>query len=75
MNLAQLNSAHGIPGHVAFVAGKNNLTRVDLSLGTATAQVYLLGATLTSFKDCTGKELIWLRYVLLVFELPPFQVF
>lgn len=67
MSLAELNAVHGIPGHVAFVAGKNDLTRVDLSIGSASAQVYLLGATVTSFKDCTGTELIWLRYVMPTF--------
>lgn len=65
MNLQQLKESYGVPGYIDFVAGNNGLTRVDLKLGSATSQVYLLGATVTSFQDSPGNDIIWLRYIFL----------
>lgn len=66
MSLESLNQAHGIPSKVSFVAGKNGMTRADLTLHGASASVYLLGATVTSFQDEPGKDIIWVRYVPLI---------
>jgi hypothetical protein len=61
----ELQSKFGVAGNVEIVAGTNGLARVDLHLGEAAAQVYLLGATVTSFKDTPTHEIIWLRYDLI----------
>jgi glucose-6-phosphate 1-epimerase len=58
--LSELNSKFGIPGSVDFVAGNNDMTRVDLKLGEASAQVYLHGATVTSFNETHSNRIIWL---------------
>lgn len=62
MDLQELNKQFGVAENITFVAGKNGLTRVDLTLDGASASVYLLGATVTSFQDSPGKDIIWLRY-------------
>lgn len=62
MSLESLNQAFGISGKLTFAPGKNGLVRADLSLHGASASVYLLGATVTSFQDEAGKDIIWVRY-------------
>ena len=63
MSVEIMNQQFAIDGKVSFVAGKNGQPRADLTLGGASASVYLLGATLTSFQDEPGRDIIWVRYV------------
>lgn len=61
MNFSELASKFNIIDHVQIILGKGDLTRVDLNLGASSVQVYLHGGTVTSFKDESGEELLYLR--------------
>lgn len=56
-----LQTRFGIPGSVAVSPGKNNMPRVTLSHRSgASAEVYLHGAHVTSWRNAKGEELFFL---------------
>lgn len=59
---AQLNAKHGISGSVAFAAGPGGLVKAVLTHQNGTsAEVHLHGATVTSFAQSSGDEVLFLR--------------
>jgi len=60
MDETSLNEKYGIENHVEFVSGEGGLTKARLQLKSGTsAEIYLQGATVVSFKNEKGKELIY----------------
>ncbi|MCX6909784.1 MAG: D-hexose-6-phosphate mutarotase [Verrucomicrobia bacterium] len=56
-----LQTKFGIPGAVAVSPGQNNMPRVTLSHRSgASAEIYLHGAHVTSWRDAKGEELLFL---------------
>ncbi len=56
-----LQTKFGIPGAVAVLPGKNNMPRVTLAHRSGTsAEIYLHGAHVTSWKNAKGEELLFL---------------
>ncbi|MCX6898802.1 MAG: D-hexose-6-phosphate mutarotase [Verrucomicrobia bacterium] len=56
-----LQTKFGIPGAVAVLPGKNDLPRVTLSHRSgASAEIYLHGAHVTSWRNAKGEELFFL---------------
>ena len=57
-----LNQRFGIKGSVAFAPGKNDLPRVLLThKNGSTSEVYLFGATVTSWTQPSGDEVLYVR--------------
>jgi hypothetical protein len=60
--VAELSSKFGIPGHVEFVEGRGGLPTVVLTHACgATAEVVLFGGVITSFKQASGDEVLYVR--------------
>ena len=57
--LAHLKEKFELPGVVIFDEGKGGLLRCSIDTGTATAEVYLHGATLTKFQRKNEEPLIF----------------
>ena len=55
-----LNKQFAIPGVAEIVTGNNNLPKVRITLPCATAEVYLHGAQVTSFKPAGSADAIFL---------------
>lgn len=56
-----LQTKFGIPGSVAVLSGKNNMPRVTLAHRSgASAEIYLHGAHVTSWKNAKGEDLFFL---------------
>ena len=61
MSIEQLEARFGIPGAAQVSTGMNGLPKLTLRHGSgASAEVYLHGAHVTSWKDASGKELFFL---------------
>lgn len=61
-SIEELNEKFGIPGSVAVVAGECGTPKVVLTHeGGASAEVYLFGACITSWKQATGDEVLYVR--------------
>lgn len=58
--IATLNQDYGIPGEVHFTSGEGGLTKAVISNRHATAEVYLHGATVTSFQPRGQLPVLWL---------------
>jgi glucose-6-phosphate 1-epimerase len=58
--LDTLRAEHAIPGAIAFTSGMHNLPKVVLTHASgASAEVYLDGAHITSWKNARGEELLF----------------
>ena len=55
-----LNERLGIPGVAEVVAGQNGLAMVRITAGTASAEIYLHGAQVTSWKPAGADEVLFL---------------
>jgi glucose-6-phosphate 1-epimerase len=60
INLEDLNKRFAIPGIAEIVAGNNGLAKVRVTLPSASAEIYLHGAQLTSFKPAGTADAIFL---------------
>ena len=59
---AELNGTHCIPGSVSFAAGPGGLVKAVLTHQNGTsAEVHLHGATVTSFAQSSGDEVLFVR--------------
>ena len=58
-NIELLDQGFGVSGKVKFSLGKGNLPKICIFTKKSSAEIYLHGAHLTSFKTL-GRELIWL---------------
>ena len=59
-NLHDLSQQFGIPGRAQVVAGNNGLPKVQISTERATAEMYLHGAHVTSWRPTHSQEIIFL---------------
>ncbi len=55
-----LNRHFAIPGIAEIIAGKNGLPKIRITLPSATAEIYLHGAQVTSFKPAGSADAIFL---------------
>ena len=55
-----LNRAFGIPGVVAVVAGNGGLPKIRVTAASASAEIYLQGAQITSWQPANEKEVLFL---------------
>jgi hypothetical protein len=61
-DIAALNAKFGIPGRVEVVAGRGDLPTVVLTHACgASAEVTLFGGVITSFKQASGDEVLYIR--------------
>lgn len=58
--IAMLNERFGIPGAAQVVAGKGGLPKIQISTSAATAEIYLHGAQVTSWKPSGADEVLFL---------------
>lgn len=56
----QLNALHGLTGTVAFETGQGGLTRAVITNASATAEIYLQGATVTAYQPRGESPVLWL---------------
>ncbi|KAG2501557.1 hypothetical protein HYH03_000064 [Edaphochlamys debaryana] len=62
MSVADLNTKYGIPGSVEFKEGKSGSTVVALKHACgSSAEMYLFGACVTSWKQPSGDEILYVR--------------
>jgi glucose-6-phosphate 1-epimerase len=59
-SIEELNQRFAIAGVAQIAAGNGGLPRVSVSIPTATAEIYLHGAQLTSWCPAGGEEVIFL---------------
>jgi len=59
-NIDELNRRYAIPGAAQITAGNNGLLRVGITTPASTAEIYLHGAHLTSWRPAGGEEVIFL---------------
>ncbi len=59
-SIEELNQRFAIAGVAQITAGKGGLPRVSVSTPAATAEIYLHGAQLTSWRPAGGEEVIFL---------------
>lgn len=58
----ELQEKFGIPDHVSFVEGEGGLTKAVLNHACgSSAEVYLFGACITSWKQPSGDEILYVR--------------
>jgi glucose-6-phosphate 1-epimerase len=60
LNIDELNKRFAVAGVASITAGNNGLPRVSISGPAATAEVYLHGAHLTSWRPAGAEEVIFL---------------
>jgi glucose-6-phosphate 1-epimerase len=60
LNIEELNQRFAIAGVAQITAGNGGLARVSVNIPTATAEIYLHGAHLTSWRPAGGEEVIFL---------------
>jgi glucose-6-phosphate 1-epimerase len=60
LGIEELNQRFAIAGVARITDGKGGLPRVDVSAPAATAEIYLHGAHLTSWRPAGGEEVIFL---------------
>jgi glucose-6-phosphate 1-epimerase len=58
--IAELNQQHGIQGSVSIVEGNGHLPRVRIRSATASGEMYLHGAHVTSWQPAGAKEVLFL---------------
>ncbi len=59
-DLDSLNACFGLPGVAKIVAGSNGLPKLVVSTPAASAEVYLHGAQITSWRPANAEEVIFL---------------
>ncbi len=59
-SIEDLNRQFAIPGVAEIVAGNNDLPKVRITLPSATAEIYLHGAQVTSYKPAGSEDAIFL---------------
>ena len=59
-SIEALNQQFAIPGVAELVAGNNGLPKIRITLPSATAEIYLHGAQVTSFKPTSAEDAIFL---------------
>jgi glucose-6-phosphate 1-epimerase len=59
-NIDDLNERFGIPGGAEVVAGRGGLAMVRVAADAATAEIYLHGAQVTSWKPAGAEEMLFL---------------
>jgi len=60
MTIDELNHRFGIPGIAQLLAGTGNLPRVRITTPAASAEIYLHGAQITSWRPSDSEEVIFL---------------
>ncbi len=60
LSIEELNQRFAIAGAAQIAAGNGGLARVNVNIPTATAEIYLHGAQLTSWRPAGGEEVIFL---------------
>ena len=60
MTIDELNHHYGIPGVAQVVAGSGNLPKLHITAPDASAEIYLHGAHLTSWKPAKSEEVLFL---------------
>jgi len=60
MSVEELNRLFGIPGLAEFEEGNGGLTKLVIAAEGSLAEVYLLGAHVTSWTPAGGEDVLWL---------------
>ena len=60
LSIEELNQRFAIAGAAQIAAGNGGLARVNVNIPAATAEIYLHGAQLTSWRPAGGEEVIFL---------------
>jgi glucose-6-phosphate 1-epimerase len=60
LSIEELNQRFAIPGMAQITAGNGGLARVSVNTPAATAEIYLHGAHVTSWRPAGGEEMIFL---------------
>jgi glucose-6-phosphate 1-epimerase len=61
-DINSLNTCFAIPGIVEIVAGNGNLPKIQITSSAASAEIYLQGAQLTTWKPASQQEVIFLSH-------------
>jgi glucose-6-phosphate 1-epimerase len=60
VSIDDLNNRHAIPGIAQIVAGQSGLPKIQITSPSATAEIYLHGAQVTSWQPAESSEVIFL---------------
>ena len=66
--IAALNAAHAIPGSAAILPGENNFPKLHITTPQATAEIYLHGAQVTSWRPAHTLEDVFFLSTQSLFE-------